>query len=108
MIYTIYAHKNKINGKIYIGQTKQEPEKRWKNGAGYKNCTLFYEAIKKYGWNNFEHIILEQKEMSQEEANNKEDFYIKLYNSKNINFGYNINDGGYKTISPKAEPAAIQ
>ena len=26
--YTIYMHKNKLNGKIYIGQTSQEPKKR--------------------------------------------------------------------------------
>lgn len=53
MIYTIYMHRNKINGKSYIGQTFQKPEERWKNGAGYKSCTYFYAAIQKYGWNNF-------------------------------------------------------
>ena len=108
MIYTIYLHKNKINGKVYIGQTIQKPENRWKKGAGYKTCTYFYSAIQKYGWDNFEHIILEQKEMTQEEADNKENYYINIYNSKDINYGYNINDGGYQSISPNAEPAAIK
>lgn len=108
MIYTIYLHRNKINNKIYVGQTIQTPEKRWKNGNGYKSCTLFYKAIQKYGWNNFEHIILEQKEMTPQEANEKENYYIKKYDSKNIEKGYNINDGGYQTLSPKAEPAAIK
>ena len=108
MIYTIYLHRNKINNKIYVGQTIQTPEKRWKNGNGYKSCTLFYKAIQKYGWNNFEHIILEQKEMTPQEANEKENYYIKKYDSKNIEKGYNINDGGYQTLSPKAKPAAIK
>lgn len=108
MIYTIYMHKNTKNGKVYIGQTIQKPEDRWKNGYGYKTCTLFYNAIKKYGWDNFEHIILAQEEMTQQEADEKESYYIDLYHSRDLNYGYNINDGGYRTISPNAEPAAIK
>lgn len=27
--FTIYMHRNKINNKVYIGQTCQAPEKRW-------------------------------------------------------------------------------
>ena len=47
-------HKNKTNGKVYIGQTIQDdPNKRWKNGHNYKTCIFFARAIKKYGWNNF-------------------------------------------------------
>lgn len=58
-MYTVYQHKNKINGKIYIGITKQSPEKRWGiNGCNYKTSPHFYSAIKKYGWGNFEHNIL--------------------------------------------------
>ena len=34
--YIIYKHINKINGKIYIGQTCQKPEYRWNHGKGYK------------------------------------------------------------------------
>lgn len=35
--YYIYKHINKINGKIYIGQTNQDPERRWRpDGSGYK------------------------------------------------------------------------
>lgn len=43
--YTIYMHKNKINNKVYIGQTCQKPEYRWNNGNGYKTQTYFYSAI---------------------------------------------------------------
>lgn len=50
---TIYLHRNKSNGKVYIGQTIQSIENRWKNGNGYKPCTYFYKAIQKYGWENF-------------------------------------------------------
>ena len=50
---TIYLHRNKINNKVYIGQTIQPVENRWKNGNGYKTCSYFYNAIQKYGWGKF-------------------------------------------------------
>lgn len=108
MIFTIYKHTNKKNGKVYIGQTIQKPEDRWKNGAGYRSCVKFYNAIQKYGWDNFEHEILEQKEMTQKEADEKENYYISFYNSQNDEKGYNITEGGYKTISKNALPAALE
>ncbi len=106
-MFIIYLHRNKINNKVYIGQTIQTPEKRWKNGKGYTQCYYFNSAIKKYGWNNFEHIILEQGDWTQEEANYKEQYYINLYDSTNINKGYNITNGGNNSISPNALPKAL-
>ena len=91
--YTIYMHKNKINGKIYIGQTSQEPKKRWDNGRGYIDCSRFYNAILKYGWNNFEHIILYQN-LSQDQANTLEEQLIKQYKTQDDRYGYNIKAGG--------------
>ena len=106
---TIYLHRNKINNKVYIGQTIQSLDERWKNGLGYKNSYYFYNAIQKYGWNNFEHIILEQNEdWTQEELNNKEKEYIKLFNATNPQYGYNICEGGSSSISPNALPKAVE
>ena len=56
----IYMHRNKINNKVYIGQTTQKPEYRWNHGFGYKDSSLFFASIQKYGWDNFEHTILEK------------------------------------------------
>lgn len=40
--FIIYKHTNKINNKIYIGQTSQIPERRWReNGSGYKDSPKF-------------------------------------------------------------------
>ena len=91
--WVVYAHKNKINKKIYIGITGQKPERRWRNGQGYKTSTYFYNAIQKYGWNNFEHIIL-QFNLTQQEAEEKEKYYIQKYNTLNDTYGYNIKKGG--------------
>lgn len=99
--YTIYMHKNKINGKVYIGQTCQTLANRWgSDGRRYKG-QIFYNAIQKYGWDNFEHIILKEG-LTQEEANQQEIYYIQLYQSTNKNFGYNVTKGGNSnTLSDK-------
>lgn len=92
--YKIYAHVNKENGKIYIGQTGQENvNDRWDSGHGYKNCVVFNRAIQKYGWNNFVHIVLFEN-LSLDMANIVEVELIKKYKSNNNRFGYNINSGG--------------
>ena len=93
-LYTVYQHKNKINGKVYIGITMQEPEKRWGvNGRNYKSSQHFYSAIQKYGLDNFEHNILFTN-LTKEEACLKEQELIKQFNSMDRNFGYNSTSGG--------------
>lgn len=92
--YTVYMHKNKINGKVYIGITSQKPQNRWgSNGSKYKKGLRFYNAIQKYTWENFEHIILFEK-LSKDKAEQKEIELIKQYKSNNANYGYNIANGG--------------
>lgn len=98
--YKIYMHKNKINGKIYIGKTKRSLNARWKsNGEGYKTSPHMWNAIQKYGWDNFEHYLLQDEIESEEELNRLEKEYIKLYNSTNPNIGYNIDEGGSSSSS---------
>lgn len=92
MAYTVYLHRNKINQKVYIGITSQDCNARWRReGQGYKQQPKFYHAIEKYGWDNFEHIILFTN-LTKELAEQKEIELIKLYNS--IENGYNIYPGG--------------
>lgn len=94
---SIYKITNKVNGKVYIGQTVNKLEKRFREhcfvGSG---CKKLSRAIKKYGKNNF---IIEQIDLahSKNEADDKEIYYIKKYNS--IKDGYNILEGG--TINNK-------
>jgi len=92
--YSVYYHQNKTNGKIYIGITRRKPEKRWgTNGIGYKHCTHFYNAIQKYGWNSFEHVIYACG-LTREEACNMEKKLISLFHTDDSLFGYNICEGG--------------
>lgn len=91
-IYKVYKHTSP-NGKCYIGMTKQTLEKRSRNGEGYNTQKRFYNAIKKYGWDNFEHEVLEDN-LTHDEACEREIYYIKLWKSNQMKFGYNITSGG--------------
>ena len=100
--YCVYKHTNKLNNECYIGITnKIPPSIRWgENGKNYRISTKtknytegkFYNAILYYGWMNFEHEILEEN-LSKIEAEEKECYYIDLYDS--LNNGYN-DAYGYK------------
>ena len=83
-LYCVYCHINLVNNKKYIGITKQRPQDRWReNGKGYQGQTKFWNAIKKYGWDNFEHIILFTN-LTLEEANYKEKELIDYFDTIKI------------------------
>lgn len=91
--YCIYIHKNKINGKVYVGQTKQKPEYRWNHGKGYIKNIDFYTDIELYGWEEgFIHVIIE-KNLSSSEVDEREQYWVRFYDS--YNNGYNQNEGGH-------------
>lgn len=93
--YCVYLHISPSN-KYYVGITRQSPENRWCNGNGYKTNQHFYNAIKKYGWNNFGHLILDDN-CTVEDAKKLEKEYVKYYKSDNSKFGYNKTAGGDST-----------
>ena len=95
MAYTVYMHRNKTNGKVYIGQTGVSVEERWKNGKGYHHNAHFQSAIKKYGWDGFEHIIMFDG-ITKEQACDLEQKLISKYDSTNSERGYNNSIGGEK------------
>ena len=91
--YCVYIHTSPSN-KRYIGITSQKPERRWrKNGIGYKNHVFFWNAIQKYGWENFKHEIL-YTNLTKEEAEQKEIELIAYYKSNQSEYGYNLSSGG--------------
>lgn len=94
--YCIYCHTNKINGKKYIGQTCNKPEKRWMNGKGYIKNKHFYNAIQKYGWDSFAHEILFNG-LTLAEANQLEEELIAKYDTMNPEKEYNLKAGGKRS-----------
>ena len=102
MEWLIYCHRNKINGKCYVGQTHftKNPNIRWRDGLGYldgHHKNIFEKAIKKYGWNNFDHLILEEHIKTSKEANSREIYWIAKMHSyckDPLGYGYNADKGG--------------
>lgn len=94
--YKVYIHTNLKNNKKYVGITSQRCNERWrKDGAGYQNQPKFFNAIIKYGWDNFKHEIIYEN-LSAKEASKKEQELIQLYDT--YNNGYNADLGG---LAPK-------
>lgn len=92
----IYKVTNKINGKIYIGQTQDFLKRQCARKIGAesgKKKSYFDLAIIKYGWENFIWEIIEECQ-SNLELDEREKYWIRFYQSQNKNFGYNLADGG--------------
>lgn len=97
----IYKITNLINGKIYIGQTIQQIEKRWQSHFCRisKPDGVLGKAINKYGKSNFKKEILEtiyneKRKSLVEQLNINEIYYIGFYKSSERKFGYNFKKGG--------------
>lgn len=110
IVGTIYAFINKTNNKIYIGQTSTKFYSRWGRHYGdtfTKQDNLYlHNAFRKYGWDNFDRVILWQSKPLRDNFKNrifikrllniKEQWYIKRYKSHISLFGYNCTSGGTK------------
>lgn len=93
--FKVYMHRNTINNKVYIGITSKTLTDRFRSGNGYNHNAHFKNAIKKYGWDNFEHILIADG-LSYDDACEMEQHLIKEYDSTNREKGYNISQGGDK------------
>lgn len=85
----IYKTTNLVNGKIYIGKKVSSKFVKDYKGSG----KLIRLAFSKYGYINFICEMLEECH-NNKELNEREKYYIKLYNSQDKSIGYNISYGG--------------
>lgn len=91
--YILYEHRNKINGKRYIGITNNKTKRWYGKGKHYDGCPYFFAAIQKYGWDSFEHNVLIY-DLTREEASRLEKHFIKTLKTCDKAFGYNLAEGG--------------
>jgi group I intron endonuclease len=98
----IYCATNRTDSKKYIGQTIKTLNKRINNHIydSKKKDYHFCRALKKYGKNGFEWSIL-QECFNQDQLNEAEIKWIKLYGTCNEEKGYNILPGGQPKLTPE-------
>ncbi len=91
----IYKITNTINEKVYIGLTTTSLKTRWQShkGSVKSNPRPLYRAMRKYGIENFTIEVIDETD-SMEKLAELERSYIKKYNSRDPQFGYNLAAGG--------------
>ena len=108
----IYKITNKINNKVYIGQSIRPIEKRFQRhiNDALNNIidTHFSRAIRKYGKDNF-YVELIDKAENQEELNNKEQYWFIYYESTNDRIPFRFSDASFPKTSlvPISSPTPI-
>ena len=92
----IYKITNVVNNKVYIGLTTTSLKKRWYAHIrdSKKSEKHLYAAMRKYGLDNFKIEVIDDTAKDMQELGKLERKYIKLYNSTDPNYGYNITYGG--------------
>lgn len=94
MGWSVYKHTNLINQKVYIGITSRKPSSRWGlQGKGYKDQPKFFNAIEKYGWENFKHEISQlnqNRTMKDTELLYSEDLGTLPYSGRKVHCCLNI------------------
>lgn len=95
---SIYCFTNLINNKKYIGSTIADVKKRYSQhiyNATHENCHQYnyplYQAMRKYGIENFSFEVLFQTECEEEKIRQIEHEYIIKYSSVSP-YGYNQTD----------------
>lgn len=94
----IYRITNVLNGKVYIGQTRNSPQHRFDQHirearSKRKNYGIFHDALLEYGADNFIVDLIESVE-DKHVADERERFWISEYHSDRPENGYNCDSGG--------------
>lgn len=95
MTMCIYTITNLLNGKVYVGQSRNTVSSRWYKhirGDGSKCASVIHKAIVKHGAENFKFSVIDFCE-TIEQMDYKEKYHIKTLNTMSPN-GYNITSGG--------------
>ena len=98
-LFCIYKLTLRSTGMSYIGQTLSTKDRFDLHCSSGSGCRFISNAIQKHGWESFDVIIL-QKDLLLDEANDIEGKLIKEYNTL-APYGYNLKTGGNNIIFSK-------
>jgi group I intron endonuclease len=107
-MHFIYAYENKINGKIYVGQTNNLHKRDKAHRYNQHNIPID-SAIAKHGRDNFDYWIISIVE-TVEQANQEEIFWILTARALlGENMVYNLSNGGDASMrGRKHSPETIE
>jgi len=107
-IYSIYKATNKTNGKCYIGFDSKWPRRFYEHRSpvNYNKKYKFYNAMRKYGLDNFEWSVIYQSKDREHTLKEMETFFIKQYDS--MKNGYNSTLGGEGQFGTKHNETQTQ
>ena len=90
----IYIIRNTVNNKVYIGQTRTSVSQRWSEHLRHARYgdQVINRAMRKYGVDKFYIKTLEICNVKV--LDEREIYYIDLYNSTDKSKGYNVSIGG--------------
>lgn len=96
----IYAIKNKINGKMYVGQSVNI-KKRWYMHKRKLKMNIHHNNHLQYSWNKYGEqsfefkVLIELESKDEQELNTLEKNFIKKFNTSSNKFGFNKTEGGH-------------
>lgn len=98
---TIYRAMNKLTGSSYIGIDSNWPHRKSAHKHAVKRGSnlVFHNAIRTYGWENFEWSVIEQSDDHDVMFNLREEHFIREFDTHYLSGnGYNMTYGGEATL----------
>jgi group I intron endonuclease len=86
----IYAIRHSASGKVYVGQSQNVRKRIQEHSLLRKGCTYLRNALKRYGWEAFEIVILERVD-DLALLNEREQYWIDTLHACDHELGYNLN-----------------